>query len=120
MHMAEQKTEFDTRDRWLLFALILAPSSVLAHLTVSYSLVPTSCAQGHKTLLHLSTCIFLLLAAGAAAIAWRIYGRFRDAEVELWRERTRWFSAFVMALAISSMVVILAMEIPNLILRSCD
>jgi hypothetical protein len=118
--MAEQKTEFDTRDRWLLFAFVLAPSSVLAHLTVSYSLVPTSCAQGDKTLLHFSTAVFIVLAAIAGLIGWRVYGRFHDSAGELWRERTRWFSAVVIALAISSMVVILAMEIPNLILRSCD
>ncbi|MEA2465272.1 MAG: hypothetical protein QOJ98_3019 [Acidobacteriota bacterium] len=118
--MAEQKTEFRSRDRWLMFAFILGPMSVLTHLNVSYALVPTSCAQGDKTLLHVSTAVFLLLAAAAALIGWRIYGRFANGEAELWRERTRWFSMFVIALSISSMVVILAMEIPNLILRSCD
>lgn len=112
--MAEHKSEFQPRDRWLMFALILGPLSVLTHLNVSYVLVPTSCAQGDKMLLHLSTGVFLLLAAAAAFIGWRIYGRFADAE------RTRWLSTFVIALSISSMVVILAMEIPNLILRSCD
>jgi len=118
--MAEQKSEFHTRDRWLMFAFVLGPLSVLTHLNVSYALVPTSCAQGDKMLLHLSTVVFLLLAAAAAFIAGRIYGRFADAEGVLWRERTRWFSALVIALSVSSMVVIVAMEIPNLILRSCD
>jgi hypothetical protein len=116
----EQKTEFQTRDRWLMFAFILGPLSVLTHLNVSYALVPISCARGDKMLLHLSTAVFLLLAAAAAVIGWRIHGRFADGEGVLWRERTRWLSAVVVALSISSMVVILAMEIPNLILRSCD
>jgi hypothetical protein len=118
--MAEQKTEFRARDRWLNFAFIVAPTSVLAHLTISYALVPTACAQGHKTILHVSAAVFLLIAAASGLIGWRVYGQFADAQGELWRERTRWFSTVVMSLALASMVVILAMEIPNLILRSCD
>ncbi|HEX9981796.1 MAG TPA: hypothetical protein VGF69_00900 [Thermoanaerobaculia bacterium] len=118
--MSEQKTEFRTRDRWLLFAFALGPLSVLTHLTVAYALVPSACAGGSKLTLHLSALIFLLLAGVGALIGWRIYSRFAGDGTELWQERTRWLSVVVMALAVSSMVIIVAMEIPNLILRSCD
>ena len=118
--MSEQKREFRSRDRWLVFAFILGPMAALTHLTVSYSLVADACARNSKMLLHVSTLVFLLLSLGAAAIAWRIYMAFVEAEGVLWRERTRWLATVALVMAISSAVVIIAMEIPNLILRSCD
>lgn len=118
--MSEQKTELRARDRWLLVAFFLGPMAVLSHLSLAYSLVPSACAGGSKLKLHLSALVFLLLAGIGALIGWRIYRRFAGEDAELWQERTRWLSVVVMALAVSSMIVIVAMEIPNLILRSCD
>jgi hypothetical protein len=111
--MGEEKTEFRPRDRWLLFAFILGPMSALTCLTVAYGLVPTACAHGSKAMLHACTAVFFVLALSAAAIAWR---EFRSAD----EERARWFATVTMSLAISSAVMIVALEIPNWILRSCE
>jgi hypothetical protein len=117
---AEEKSEFRSRDRWLLVALLTGPIAVLTHLTLSYSLVPTSCANGTKTVLHLSSAFFLALILGAALMARQIDQRCARENGALWIERTRWLARGAFVLAISSAVVIVAMEIPNLILRSCD
>jgi hypothetical protein len=116
----ERKTEFHTRDRWLLLAFVVGPLSVLVHQSVSYSLVPTSCAEGSKTILHIVTAVFLLIAASGALIAKTIHGRFVQNDGLLWQERTRWFAASALVLSISSMVVIVAMEIPNWVFGSCQ
>lgn len=115
-----EKTEFRTRDRWLLFGFALGPMAVLTHLTVSYALVPESCAQNSKTLLHASTAIFFVLTLVATYIGTHYYRAFANAEGELWKERTRWLSLVVIVLSVFSAIVIIAMELSNLILRSCD
>jgi hypothetical protein len=116
----EEKSEFHSRDRWLIFSLLVGPMAALTDLTVSYALVPDACAQGTKWMLHLSTVIFALVALTGAAIAFRVRRLCESGGGYLWIERTKWVATVAMVLAVSSVVVILAMEIPNLILRSCD
>jgi hypothetical protein len=38
----------------------------------------------------------------------------------LWKERTRWLAMVVIVLSLFAALSIIAMEIPNVILRSCD
>jgi len=116
----EEKTEFHTRDRWLLLSFILGPMSVLLHQSVSYMLVPTACAEGSKGMLHVVTVAFLVICTISALIAAGVHRRFAENGGFLWQERTRWFALVSMILSLSSMLVIVAMEIPNWILRSCD
>jgi hypothetical protein len=116
----EQKTELRTRDRWLILAFLLGPLSVLVHQSVSYSLVPTSCAEGSKTILHVVTVVFLLVAASAALIANSIRVRFARHDGLLWQDRTRWFATVALILSLASMMVIVAMEIPNWVFGSCQ
>ena len=116
----ERKTEFHARDRWLMLAFLLGPMSVLVHQSVSYSLVPTTCAEGSKTILHIVTVVFLLVAAAAALIANSIRVRFAQTDGLLWQDRTRWFAAGALILSIGSMLVIVAMEIPNWVFGSCQ
>jgi hypothetical protein len=118
--MSENKTEFHTRDRWLLFAFALGPLAAIAHLTVGYALVPSSCAQGSKAMLHVSAASFFVLTLIGASIGWRYHNIFAEPGGVLWKERTCWLAMVVTILSLSSAVLILAMEIPNLILRSCD
>ena len=120
MRSSEEKREFRSRDRWLVFAFLLGPLSALTHITVSYSLVPSACAEGSKTMLHATTAAFLPLCLIAAAIAWVIHRRCGGADGVLWQQRTRWVATLAIVLAISSAILILAMEIPNVILGSCD
>jgi hypothetical protein len=119
-HQIEEKSEFQRRDRWLIAGFIAAPMAALTHLTVSYSLVPESCERGTKLLLHASSVVFFLTACIAALIGWRTYSGFVDSHDDLWKERTRWFASVVMIISIASAVVIVAMEIPNFIHRTCD
>jgi hypothetical protein len=116
----EDKTEFHARDRWLMFAFALGPMSALTHLTVSYMLVAESCARDSKAMLHITTVAFFALALIAMSIGWRYYRAFQHADGVLWQERTRWLSTVVMVLSIFSAVLILAMELANVILWSCD
>ena len=118
--MSEHKTEFRSRDRWLMFAFALGPMSALTHLTVSYALVPEACARSSKAILHGSTAVFLLLALIAMSIGWHYRRAFRDAAGVLWQERMHWLATVAMVLSVFSAVLILAMELANLILRSCD
>lgn len=116
----EQKTELRTRDRWLMVAFLLGPLSVLVHQSVSYSLVPTSCVEGSKAILHAVTVVFLLVAAAAALIANSIRVRFEHHDGLLWQDRTRWFATVALVLSIASIMIIVAMEIPNWILGNCQ
>jgi hypothetical protein len=116
----EQKTEFRTRDRWLLLAFLLGPLSVLLHQSISYTLVPESCADGSKTILHIVTVVFLLIAASAALVANAIRVRFARTDGLLWQDRTRWFATVSLVLSLASMMVIVAMEIPNWVFGSCQ
>ena len=115
-----EKTEFQTRDRWLTFAFALGPLAALSNLMAGYALVPTACAQASKMMLHVSTAAFFVVALIGALIGWRHHNTFTDADGALWQQRSRWFALVVTILSIGSAVVILAMEIPNVILRSCD
>jgi hypothetical protein len=116
---AEDKREFRGRDRWLSFALILGPAAWLAHLTISYALVPETCAGGSNLKLHVATAICFAVAMAAAAIGWWIRGVVVDGGV-LRKERTRWMATSVVVLSISMAVIIVAQEIPNVIMGACD
>lgn len=115
-----EKTDFRPRDRWLTYAFVVGPLAALTHLTVMYTLAPTTCARGSRAMLHASTGAFLLVALTGALIAWRGAARFREAAGDVCRERTHWLAQAALALSIGSMVVIVAMELPNVILRSCQ
>jgi hypothetical protein len=118
---AERKTDFKPSDRWLTVALVLGTSGWFLHLNLSYILVPEACVDRTKAMLHLTTIACLLISAVGAAIAWRIRARIVSAPTALPdSDRTRWLSTMILWLSIALMVVIVAQEIPNLMLRSCD
>ncbi|HYC58733.1 MAG TPA: hypothetical protein VEK79_04130 [Thermoanaerobaculia bacterium] len=114
------KTDFRPHDKWLVTAFTLGPMSALMNLTTSYFLTPESCVQGSKLMLHISAAAFLLLSSLAAFIAWRVREKIGAPQTDPLHERTHWLANSAIVLAIGSAVVIVAMEIPNLILRSCD
>ena len=116
---AEDKREFRDRDRWLNFAMILGPAAWLAHLNFSYVMVPESCADGSNLKLHVATGVCLAFALAAAAIAWRIRGTIAD-ESTLSEQRTKWMTTFVVILSLSMVLVIVAQEIPNIVMGVCD
>ena len=115
-----EKTEFRPRDRALTYAFLIGPLAALAQLTVMYTLVPTACERGSKALLHGSTAAFLVIALSGAFVASRSAAESRDARGDVSRERSRWLAVAAMALSIGSMLVIVALELPNVILRNCQ
>jgi hypothetical protein len=118
--MSERKTDFQARDRWLMFAFWVGPMAALTHLLVAYGLVPSSCAQGSKTMLHASAAAFFVVALLGAFIGWHYHDAFAASEATLREERTRWMAMVATVLSLFSAMVIIAMELPNVILRSCD
>jgi hypothetical protein len=114
------KTDFRRHDRWLVVAMILGPLAALTNLTVSYVLMPESCMRGSKAILHATSATFFVLTLVAAAIAWRIRAAFGSPAEDDLHERTHWMANASIVLALSSALLVIAMEIPNLILRSCD
>lgn len=117
----EEKTNFEPIDRRLIAAMLVAAGGWALHLNLSYILTPESCDNESKLMLHLITVASLLLTLGAAAYAWKIRSHsISETEPEAWRERATWSATFVVVLALSMSLVVIAQEIPNLILRSCD
>ena len=114
------KTDFRSHDRWLVATFAAGPVSALANLTLSYFLTPESCQQGTKLWLHASAASFILVSVVSAVIARRIAAGFPELSDDPLTERTRWQSNAALVLSIASIVLIAAMEIPNLVLRSCD
>lgn len=114
------KTDFRAHDKLLLIAFNLGPLSALSNLMVSYALVPESCVRGTKWMLHASSAAFFVVALLGALVAWRVEKKIGSPHADLLHERTRWLSTAAIILCISSAVLIVAMEIPNWILRSCD
>jgi hypothetical protein len=107
-----EKTDFRPRDRWLTYAFLIGPLAALTQLTVMYTLVPTACAQQSKVMLHASSLAFFILALTGTWIGWR-HRQAGD-------ERTRWLAVAAIFLSLGSALVIVALEIPNVILRNCQ
>ena len=116
----ERKTDLRTPDRWLLLAFVLGPTSALLDQAIMYTLVPQSCVDGTKTILHVVTVVFLLISATGAVIANSIRARFVRTDGLLWQDRAHWLAGAALVLSAGSMLVIVAMEIPNWILGSCQ
>jgi hypothetical protein len=116
---SDEKRNFTSAERWLSFAALLGPLAALTHLSVSDALVPTACAHGSKAMLHASAAAFLVIALAGAAIGWRACRRYASAPLD-GEDHRRWLAVAAVCLSISSAVAIIAMEIPNVILRSCD
>lgn len=115
----EPTSDFSARDRWLIFAFVLAATSWLCHLTVSFALTPEACADGTKAMLHWMT---VLCAAGtitSGAIAYRVRRTTLGALGET-RTTFDFLTLFVLATAVTLTAIILAQEVPNLLLRSCE
>lgn len=117
----EEKREFEPRDRMLVAAFIGSAAGWALHINVSYFLVPESCGAGSKLMLHLVTVACLAITLASAAVAWKIRREcMGEPETIVWKARRKFTSELVAVLALAFSLVIVAQEIPNLILRSCD
>ena len=108
------KTDFSSRDRWLTATFLAGPLAAMSNLIISDALEPTSCAAESKAILHLTSGGFLLLTLITALASWRLLLAGAKGT------RFRWMAISALALAMGSAIVILAIEVPNLLLRSCE
>lgn len=107
--------------RGLLAGLLVAPLTWLAHLGLSYALVPWTCARGHRSVLLLVSAAALAVAASGGVAAWNSWpsGRPRAGEPRD-IEGARLLSLLGLVLSLSFIVALLASAIPTLVLRPCD
>jgi hypothetical protein len=114
------KTDFRAHDRWLVIAFAAGPLAALTNLTVSYFLTPESCERGTKLWLHVTCAAFVAVCIASAFIAWRIIAQVAGRTPDDLTERTRWHATAALILSLFSVLLLIAMEIPNVILRSCN
>jgi hypothetical protein len=114
---ANDGAEFKGSGPVYLLAVAIGPIAALTNLFLSDLLAPSACEQGSKFLLHLCAAMCALLASTGGLIGRRAVtaGQF-VAETD----PSRWLDVVAFYLSIGSVMAIIAMEIPNLILRSCD
>ena len=115
----EEKSDFRSGDRTLIFAFLLGPLAAMSNLAVAYTLVPEACQQQSNMMLHTSTVVFLIVALAAAVIG-RRYHAAATTEGIIRDERMRWMGLSAIVLSIISALVVIAMEVPNVVLRSCE
>ncbi len=118
-HEKEDKREFSTRDRVLAFTMIFGPVAALLNQAASYVLVPQSCASGSKYLLHIIAGVFAALCLISAFIARGQQTRIVTMTA-IHERRAHWMAVSAVILSIAGAIVILAMEVPNVLLRSCQ
>jgi hypothetical protein len=121
-----------SHEPWRLAALwaglLTGPLVWLALLEVNYVLAYVACETASKWALHLAIVVALLLVAGAGYAAWAAsYGHILADETlspplsdETRLQRSRWMSLAGVAFSLWFIVVILAMEVPLIVLKECQ
>jgi hypothetical protein len=117
----------DTRRAARLWVGLLAPPLVtMVLLESNYVLSYVSCEQRTKWFLHAAVLGALLLVAAAGWTAWTSGPAEADARQsppatpDTTESRARWMSIAGVVLALWFMLVILAMDIPVLVLKTCQ
>ena len=130
--MASSTSRPVSHERWRIAALwaglLTGPIVWLALLEWNYVSAYVACETGSTWFMHLATGIALLLVAAAGYAAWRAsYGDMLAPETltpplsdETRRQRSRWMSLAGVAFSLWFIIVILAMEIPIIVLRECQ
>jgi hypothetical protein len=93
----------------------------LAHLALSYPLVPLVCAGGGELLLHTITVVALLAAAGTGFVAWRAWRRLRLANEpdEPGTPRGRFMAVYGVLSSGLFAITIVAQGLPTFVLDPC-
>lgn len=116
------KSDFDKTDRLLAAAMLAPPVIWFAHLNVSYVWVPSSCASGDWLKLHLFTVAGILLIAAAGWGSWhflRELGRGTTNEGDARLTRRRFMAVIGSVFAVVFILLVIANEVPNIVLRRC-
>lgn len=116
------KSDFDKTDRLLALAMLAPPLLWFAHLNVSYVWVPSSCATGDWLKLHLFTLAAIVCTAVAGWGSWRFlqtFGHGTTDHGDARLTRRRFMAILGAAFAVAFALMIVANEIPVLVLRRC-
>jgi hypothetical protein len=121
-----------SHERWRLAALwaglLTGPIVWLTLLEVNYVLAYVACETSSTWFMHLAVVVSLLLVSGAGYAAWAAsYGSILTEETqspplsdETRIQRSRWMSLAGVAFSLWFIGVILAMEVPLVVLRACQ
>ena len=121
-----------SHERWRLSAqwagILAGPVTFLVLLETQYVLAYVACETRSTWFLHLATLVAALIVAGAGYAGWRASiddpmspKRPSIADVQETRfQRSRWMSATGLGLSALFLLLILAMEIPILVLQECQ
>lgn len=121
--MKGAKQDFDPVDRRLAFAMLAPPVIWLLHLSISFSLVRAACVSGSKSMLHLLTAGAFILIAGAGWLAFVFLRRIGQGPVDrgdVLRTRRRFMALSGVVFAVLFTILLVATEIPNLVMSSCS
>ena len=99
--------------------LAAGPLAWAALLQTNYVLSYVACEQRHTWILHLATAVALALVALGALAAWRARPADDEIESSTTEARARFMATGGLALCAGFALVILATEVPVLILRPC-
>jgi hypothetical protein len=110
-----------------LWAGILAgPIVWFTLLEVNYLLAYVSCESRHKWFFHVAVAVSVVVVGGAAWLAWRsgppedTQDRTAPVTRSTAEVRARWMALAGLGLSLWFILVIIAMEIPILVLQACE
>ena len=118
-----REPDIERRDVLLWLAVLAGPFGWALQQQVSYMTTPTACASGRHVLLHLVSLGALLIVGAGTASAW---GRWKAAPEGSTEKgdpkgsRIRFMALCALTTCVFFLLVILATEVPNLVLRVCD
>ena len=114
------------RNAALWTGILTGPIVWLTMLEGNYLLTYVACESGHKWYMHVVVLAAIALVGTAGYLSW-IYGPPGDPEIdtppvtrETSEQRARWMALYVIASSIWFIIVILANEIPILVLHACE
>jgi hypothetical protein len=129
--MASSTSRPVSHERWRIAAqwagLLAGPLVWLSLLELNYVLAYVACETRSTWFMHTATVTAVALVAAAGLLAWRAsYGDMMAPETltaplsdDTRRQRSRWMGLAGVATSLWFIVVILAMEVPIVILREC-
>jgi hypothetical protein len=126
--LRHDSSDAGARTTALWIGVLAGPAAWFVLLETNYVLSYVACGQRQTWMLHLAAAVALMLVAGAAAAAWRaapppggdgLGGAVSTDPARTRVIRARFLAVAGLALCIWFAVVIVATEIPVLVLRPC-
>jgi hypothetical protein len=115
-----------TRTAALWAGVLTGPIVWLTMLEVNYLLTYVACETGQKWFMHMAVLVAIVLVAASGFIAW-MYGPPGDPKIDTppvtratSEQRARWMALYGVASSAWFIIVILANEIPILVLKACE